>query len=411
MSCACLQAQIPDLTAGDPVPADPTPLNINLGPTGLEGWMYRQGQKTTNSRQILITSVAAGSPADGILAVDDVILGADGTGAVATNFTADARKTLGWAIADAEARSPATLSLLRWRAGTTTPVTLTLQTLGAYSATAPYNCPKSAAILELSLNYDVAHASPDSFGLIALAMLAADDPGNPNNAARQALAQTEAHKLILSQAEIDEAMAGVVPTLSKVGWQVGHELIVLAEYYRKTGDAAVYDSLRARAHQAANGSSLFGTHGHQFTEPDENGNLNGTYNFGYGVVNNASITAFLGLVSARAAGINDPVVEAAIQRAGAFYGSYANKGCIPYSEHYPYNNTTDNGKSAQLAMCMSAIPGRETASKYFAKTSISSTGQRDSGHTGSWFNYIWSPLGAAAAGEEAAHAYFKEISW
>jgi len=410
------KAQIPDLTAGDPIPASPTPLYINLGPTGLEGWMYRVGQQTTNSRQILVTSVAAGSPAVGVFAVNDVILGADGTGATATNFTADARKSLAYAIADAEARAPATLSLLRWRSdgaggGTTTPVTLTLQTLGAYSATAPYNCPKSAAILELGLNHDVAHASPDGYAFIALSMMAADDPSNPNNAARQALAQAEARKLILSQTEINDALAGVVPTSTKVAWDVGHELIVLAEYFRKTGDAAVYDSLRARAYQAATGSSLFGTHGHQFTVPGADGNLNGPYSHGYGVMNNASVTCFLGLVLAREAGITDPVVEAAIQRAEAFYGSFANKGVIPYSEHYPYNNTTDNGKSGQLAMCMRAIDGREAERDHFARSAISSHTQRDSGHQGSWFNYIWSPLGAAAAGEEAASAHFREISW
>jgi hypothetical protein len=41
-----LHAQVPDLTAGDPVPADPMPLFINLSPAGMEGWMYRSDQWT-----------------------------------------------------------------------------------------------------------------------------------------------------------------------------------------------------------------------------------------------------------------------------------------------------------------------------------------------------------------------------
>ena len=141
-------AQAPDLTNGG------TPNNevtINLGATGMRGWVYHSKGDTSASRQILVTSVAAGSPADGVLAVDDVILGADGTGGTPASFTTDARKSLGHAIADAEARSPATLKLLRWRAGSTTTVSVTLQTLGAYSATAPYNCPKSKRILELAV--------------------------------------------------------------------------------------------------------------------------------------------------------------------------------------------------------------------------------------------------------------------
>ena len=52
------------------------------------------------------------------------------------------------AIADAEAQSPAELKLIRWRSGSQSVVTLTLRTMGAYAATAPYNCPKSEKILE-----------------------------------------------------------------------------------------------------------------------------------------------------------------------------------------------------------------------------------------------------------------------
>ena len=117
----------PDLTNGG-VPGDT--LTINLGPTGLRGWVYHVKTNTGESRQIHVKSVAAGSPADGILAVDDVILGADGTGADPVNFTSDARKSLADAIADAEARNPATLKLIRWRAGVTSTVDLTLQTHG-----------------------------------------------------------------------------------------------------------------------------------------------------------------------------------------------------------------------------------------------------------------------------------------
>ena len=143
--CGTASAAPPDLTAGG-LPSDTD--YWNLGPTGMQGWFYHVGESSDESRQILVTVVDAGSPASGILAVNDVILGVDGTGAEPVNFTSDARKKFADAIADAEARSPATLKLLRWRTGVTTTVSVTLQTLGAYSATAPYNCPKSAAILE-----------------------------------------------------------------------------------------------------------------------------------------------------------------------------------------------------------------------------------------------------------------------
>jgi len=60
-------AQAPDLTAGG-VPNNSE--RFNIGPTGLRGWAYQDGNnKTPDSRQILVTEVSAGSPADGMMAV------------------------------------------------------------------------------------------------------------------------------------------------------------------------------------------------------------------------------------------------------------------------------------------------------------------------------------------------------
>ena len=71
----------PDLTLDQSVDRK---LTYNLGPTGLRGWIYtrpanfresQQGRTTTLSRQILVTHVGVKSPADGVMKVDDVILG------------------------------------------------------------------------------------------------------------------------------------------------------------------------------------------------------------------------------------------------------------------------------------------------------------------------------------------------
>ena len=74
----------PDLTSDRSVDRN---LTYNLGPTGLRGWIYtraadfrasQQGRTTTASRQILVTHVGKDSPADGVMKVDDVILGVGG---------------------------------------------------------------------------------------------------------------------------------------------------------------------------------------------------------------------------------------------------------------------------------------------------------------------------------------------
>ena len=103
-----------------------------------------QGRTTALSRQILVTHVGVKSPADGVLAVDDVILGVDGK-----PFSDDARKSMAAAIQEAEKESNAgVLKLTRWRAGRTEDVQLKLRVMGTYSETAPYDCPKSKKIFE-----------------------------------------------------------------------------------------------------------------------------------------------------------------------------------------------------------------------------------------------------------------------
>ena len=95
------------LSAAEPAPAPPDLTQGGkpdknhdwlLGPTGARGWIFfRHEDQTAASRQILITAVDAGSPADGVLRVNDVILGVNGK-----PFADDARKSFGRAITAAE---------------------------------------------------------------------------------------------------------------------------------------------------------------------------------------------------------------------------------------------------------------------------------------------------------------------
>ncbi len=83
---------IPDFTKGDSIPAT-AKHDWNLGPTGLRGWMFCDKLVTTDARQIAITAVDQGSPADGVIAVGDVLLGVGGT-----PFSYDPRTEFGRAI-------------------------------------------------------------------------------------------------------------------------------------------------------------------------------------------------------------------------------------------------------------------------------------------------------------------------
>ena len=415
-----VQAAPPDLTNGG-VPGDT--ISFNLGPTGARGWAYHVREDSSLSRQIQIKSVASNSPAAGILLVDDVILGADGTGAEPVDFTYDARKALANAINDAEARNPATLKLVIWRANARSTVTLALQTMGAYSANAPYgNCPKSALILQQGLQAIMSPGSETagrySFGTLAL--LAANNPADgANNPARLSRAQSEARALIPSAAVMQQMMSDERDATSMVTWQRGHTLVVLAEYYLLTRDDPniatdndVLPAIEAYAVNIARNSSLFGTMGHIFANKNPDGSDNGPMGGVYGPVNSSGMTCFLGLLLARECGINHWSIAPAIERMSRFYAYYAGRGAIPYGEHEAYwQRHESNGKSGFAAICFHLLGNRVEEGKFNAKLATAATTEREMGHTGAFFNYLWCPLGAAAGGEEAAAAHFRGIRW
>src|SRR5512138_3341026 len=89
----------PDFTKGESIPAGFTH-DWNLGATGARGWMFSDKLVTTDARQIRITKVAKGSPADGMLEVGDVILGVGGR-----VFSCDPRTEFGQALTVAEAEA------------------------------------------------------------------------------------------------------------------------------------------------------------------------------------------------------------------------------------------------------------------------------------------------------------------
>jgi len=379
-------AAAPDLTAGG-VPDEDPAITINLGPTGARGWVYHARTDTSESRQILVTAVDSGSPSVGILAVDDVILGADGTSANPSAFSSDARKSLALAIADAEARSPASLKVLRWRTGTTTTVTLVLQTMGAYTATAPYNCPKSTLILQQGLQYVYDNETVGRYSFGGLALLATND------AAYRAKAETEARALIPSQATMDQMMSDERETGST--WQRGHTLIFLTEYYLATGDAQVLPAIEAYAINIAKNTSLFGTVGHIFAEKNADGSANGPMGGVYGTINTPGLFCFLGVLLAKECGLTNPELDPAIERASRFFAHYTGKGAIPYGEHEAFSQRHENnGKCGLSTLAFMLQDSRIEEGKFFAKMSTASATEREEGHTGSFFNYLWAAPGS-----------------
>jgi autotransporter-associated beta strand protein len=430
---AMVLAAPPDLTAPGAITALKTDtaasplysLTYNLGPTGLRGWMYlrrgygttygQDGTMTDEDRQILVT--VASAPANTVLAVDDLILGVDwgfGTGAI-PSFGSDARKAFGAAITEAEkAENGGILRIKRWRAGVTTDVSFTLPVMGTYSATAPYNCPKSAAILASARNKLVSQlqANPNFLtndwkgAASALALLAGVAPGDPDYSTVQTRLQTYARALSTAG-----PVGGSLPI-----WNWGYLGVFLSEYYLATGDTAVLPGISQYSLKLAQSQSMFGTFGHgpAIVRPDGSGRMSVA---GYGPVNSAGLPANLALVMARKALLAgaqtvDPQVDAAIQRASDFFSWYVNKGSIPYGEHHPgADDHASNGKDQAAALFFSQQDNRLAETEYFTRMCVAGFTGRECGHTGQGFSYLWEGMATSIGGQLAVSEYFKPVRW
>ncbi len=377
----------PDLTRGGTIPKG-ADHDWNLGATGARGWMYSERLCTIDARQIAITQVEKGSPADGVLAVGDVILGVGGK-----PFSYDPRTEMGRALTAAESDAGGgKLTLTRWRVGKTAEVVVKLPVLGTYSATAPFDCPKSKRILEQ--------------GCKTLAKTVAD-PAYKQNAITRSLnalallASGDEQYLPLVRKEAQWASG--YSTGSRRTWWYGYVIMFLAEYVMATEDQSVMTGLQRLAMEAAKGQSIVGSWGHSFAGPD--GRL-----IGYGMMNSPGVPLTIGLAMARNAGVKDMEVGRAIERSTKLIRFYVGKGAVPYGDHHPWIQAhEDNGKCGMAAVLFNHLK-EEKAAEYFSRMSVASHGpERDTGHTGNFFNMLWAVPGVALSGPNATGAWMQEF--
>ena len=407
LSLTYLQAQIHDLTKTLDFEREG---EYHLGPTGAKGWIYTAGNfMTTDARQVLVTAVEKGTPADGKLEGGDVILGIGGK-----LFSSDARKALGVAIDEAEVDGK--LELLCWRQdadsetrkGKKLAVTLDLPVLGSYSDTAPWNCPKSQKIGDKAIQVLLAQKDFDKFGLSALALLATGEK-----------AHLEVVRDFLH--EVKWAKPDIHVGLEKgglVAWGCGFQNLVLAEYYLASGDKYVLPAIREYSTKIAMGQSNAGTWGHGFAWTNINGGkLHGALQ-GYGAVNQAGLPCFLSLLLAKKCGVEHPEVDAAIERSSQFFETFIGHGSIGYGFHRPSleinangrNGMSGNGKNGVAALAFS-VHGHKEGTTFFTRLTASLYNTMEYGHSGNSYSYFWDPLGVNCGGPDMVAAFLKQLRW
>lgn len=355
----------------------------SLGPTGARG-LIDAWKHTSDARRIVITRVASGSPAAGVLNVGDVIVGVGGQ-----SFEDDARIAFANAITRAEQEEArGVLRLVCLRDGVRRTVEVRLPVMGTYSKTAPYACNKSKVIFnrgcEVIAKRGMRSVSiPNSIN--ALALLASGE------AKYQSLLSGYAKKVASYQ-------VGPMAT-----WHYGYAITFLAEYALATGDRSIMPGLQRLALEAARGQSKVGTWGHRFAMPD--GRVGG-----YGCMNSPGIPLTISLVLAREAGVKDPAIDLAISRSARFLRWYVDKGAIPYGDHAPWPGHEDNGKCSMAAVLFDLLEDREAA-EFFAKMSTAGYDERERGHTGNFFNILWAMPAVSRCGALATAAYWSEQGW
>lgn len=343
-----------------------------------------------------------------------------GSGAVPL-FNSDARKSLGWAIGDAEATT-GILKFKRWRAGVTSDVSITLPILGAYTNTAPYDCPKTTLIRNNAAAALKAKIDENGWGdvnggggaISALALLATGD--------RNYLSLLRAYARSLAPENLDLERIGGISA-----WNC-YNAIFLAEYYILTNDQAVFHGLSEYVLYAAKHSSMLGTAGHGFSNVPppggwQAGNAHGSISW-YGPVNQAGLAAQLSIALGKKAGVADPEIDPALDRAANFFGYYVNRGSIPYGEHQPYfgehqlpgqmrmyYDHASNGKDPLAAVMFSVMGNKPTQTEYYSRMSVAGFRGEAYGHTGQGFSYLWASLGANVGGPKAMAEYQKKLRW
>jgi hypothetical protein len=360
-----------------------------MGPTGLMG--------ATGKKDIKITKVDKGSPADGKVKVGDVVTGVSGA-----SFKVNPRYELAAAIDEAEGPALNGRLVLMLKGGKT--AELQLKAYGSFSNTAPANCAKTKALVTVIANKmitDEKGMTGDQLGIGWLGLMATGEP--------KYLDYVKANLTQQDWAKPDrQALMDIVNGASSgyVGWYWGYQLITLSEYHLLTGDKSVLPAIEAYALALSKGQDVSGIWGHRMTSPTRDGRLPG-----YSHINQPSLSCFIGLTLAKACGVKDPELQKAIEKCTGFYNTFTGKGTLPYGVHSPNSRDfNNNGMSGSAALAMS-LAGDKKAAKFFSRQVATDYDRLESGHASYFFNVLWSPLGTNAAGPEVTQEYHKRSRW
>ena len=353
-------------------------------PLGITGAHLREmrGQSATT-----VEAIDGESPADGVLELGDIIVGASGHLFPEDD---DPRIPLGYALADAQTEAKQGILILNAvRSGKLTEVKIDVGVQGNFSSTWPYGCAKSKAITDAAASYLVNNIEAERLDVFYDTLFLM-------GTGRQDALEAVRRRLYTM---IDKKGLGFGGLNS---WGNGYSLVSLAEYYLLTGDSAVIRPMKKLVKVLSDGQMSCGSWSHSCPPG------------GYGAVNNVGLVCFMGLILAREAGIevDAEVLLRSIRFFGRGIGTFT-----PYGDHtyysprmWRYLPASDNGSSSMSALDYYLLGAHDIARRT-ARQPCYQYRTRLAGHAARIFTISWGPLGAALAPEEEFWMFMNNLIW
>ncbi len=391
------------LPASEWAPNDVTLISGHLkthGYNNFTGWLGPLGVRTGPfGPNMGVREVKAGSPAEGKVFEGDMIYSANGQ-----MLGEKAWEVMAAAITESETRAAHGKLVLGLRRGRENlEVELTLEVMGSYSPTAPYDCPKTEKIIRDLEDWVVAKGAGSGFlNTDALFLLATGNPA----------LQGYVRRIVYNIMDKRDPLSPIEPTRAGKSWHNSAEAILLGEYYLATGDRAVLPWLQHACDRLAATQNPLGGWRHNYPGGDH-----------YGLIPNAGLPGVMGLHFAKVAGlaIDQEAYALGIHH---FKDGQADTGHMIYglgvTRDIPkpldpaamadgkletYNGGlsaagilmgfTDNYRAAHLCSLISAYAWNNTFG----------------GHGGNFWNNFWTPLGAHAHSKEAYLHFWQNHRW
>lgn len=275
-------------------------------------------------------------------------------------------------------------------------IEIQLRVLGTYSSTAPYNCPKTDALITETAERTIERGNYGRIGVDLLGLLA-----------------TGEKKFIDHVGEVLKGSKQDKLNMYAMGsaWRYSFRLITLCEYFLLTKDKEILPMIEALAIACAEGQDAAGLWNHRGANPEANfGKKHGRL-YGYGAINQTSIAMLIGLHLAEKCGIQHPEVEMAVKKTYGLYKNWIGKGALPYGNHGPNEGTNNNnGTSGSVAVAFALLGDLEGA-RYYSMLSAASHPEIMTGHASPFFNPLWTAMGSHFAGPDVASEFYKKTKW